>query len=135
MSKIILKNVRVSFPSLLQRAKFNEEETNYQATFILDKDTQIKLIEGIQNKIEKLTAKTFNCKNLEEHRVCLRDGDTFSYEPYANHMCIKASSKTQPIVDGNPLEGDYVNAIIQIWPQTKYGNRINAKLLYVSEIK
>ena len=134
-ARITLKNVRVHFPSLLQKAKFNGADTKYQVTLAINKDTQIKLIEEIQNEIEKLTEKNFHGKHLEEHRVCLRDGAIFSYAPYVNHMCIRASSNKQPIVEGNPLEGDYVNAVVQIFAQTRYGNRINAHLLYVSEMK
>ena len=40
MSKIMLPNVRLSFPSLFHKAVFDGKETKFEATFLIDKNEQ-----------------------------------------------------------------------------------------------
>ena len=41
--KYQLKNVRLSFPSLFHKAKFEGAETKYEATFLLDKEEHAEI--------------------------------------------------------------------------------------------
>jgi hypothetical protein len=147
MAKIILKNVRISFPSLFKKAVFNGEETGFEGTFLLDKETQADQIESIQAQIKELIKTNLKGAKLGPDKLCLRDGDLVEYDGYANHFSLKASSKKRPLVidrdksplvedDGRPYSGCYVNASIELWAQdNNYGKRINATLLGVQFFK
>ena len=53
MAKIQLKNVRLSFPSIFKRSEFNGEQGKFEATFLLNKETQSDQIAVIQNAIRR----------------------------------------------------------------------------------
>ncbi len=147
MSKIILKNVRISFPSLFKKATYNGKETGFEGTFLINKEDQADQVELIQAAIEDLTKTNLKGAKLQPDKICLRDGDLVDYEGYADHFSIKASSKKRPLVidrdksplveeDGCPYSGCYVNASIELWAQDNtYGKRINASLLAVQFFK
>ena len=52
MSKIILKDVRLSFPSLFHKAVFDGKETKFEATFLIDKAKNAAKIKEIKAAIE-----------------------------------------------------------------------------------
>ena len=145
MSKIKIKNARLSFPSLFRRAVFGGEEGKFEGTFLIDK--QDAVIKQIEAAIAAMTKDKFNGKALSADKLCLKDGDTIDYDGYAGHMSIKASANKRPLVVGTdraPLTEDdnklyagcYVNAVIELWPQdNQYGKRINANLLGVQFAK
>jgi hypothetical protein len=147
MSKIILKNVRISFPSLFKKATYNGEETGFEGTFLINKEDQADQAEAIQNAIKDLIKTNLKSAKLQPDKICLRDGDLVEYDGYADHFSIKASSKKRPLVidrdkaplveeDGRPYSGCYVNASIELWAQdNNYGKRINATLLAVQFFK
>ena len=59
-TKIQLKNVRLSFPSLFQRAQFNGEDGKYEATFLFskkDKKLKDKLDKAIAAKLKEANIK------------------------------------------------------------------------------
>tara|TARA_R110002126_G_scaffold86957_2_gene209719 strand:+ start:426 stop:938 length:513 start_codon:yes stop_codon:yes gene_type:complete len=138
MSKIKLTNVRLSFASVFKRANFNGEEGKFEATFLLNKETQADQIKQLQDAIDKAVAEA-NIKVPADKR-CLKDGDDFEYDGYAGHMAFKASNNKRPTVidrDRSPLveddnkcqSGDYVNVIVGIWVQNNtYGKRANGNL-------
>ena len=125
MGRIQLKAVRLSFPSLFERAVFQGEEGKYQATFLIPKaDTEtIKLIKSEMKKlIDEAKVK------VPSDKLCLTDGDEKDYEGYENHMALKASQNRRPTVvnrDRTPITenddiiypGCYVNAIVDFWLQ------------------
>ena len=140
MSKINLKSVRLSFPSLFQAASFNGESTGkYEATFVLDKKDHAKEISTIQAQIDTLMKETFKGR-IPADKICFKDGDESGREGFEGKMTIKASTKKRPLVidrDKSPITEDddkvyagcYVNAIISLWAQSNaYGKRINAQL-------
>jgi len=141
MAKIKLHNVRLSFPSIFRKAVFSGEETKYEATFLLDKDTQADKIAEIDKAIKAMIAENLKGAKLKADKICLKDGDEIEYAGYANHMSIKASNNKRPKVldrDKTPLTEDdnrlyagcYVNAVIELWAQNnQWGKRINANLL------
>lgn len=141
--KIKLTNVRLSFPSLFRKAVFNGEETKFEATFLINKDTQADQIKTLQDAINEKLKTDLKGAKLAADKICLKDGDTIDYDGYSGHMSIKASNAKRPMVidaDKSPLAEDdnklyagcYVNAIIELWAQNNnYGKRINANLLGV----
>ena len=44
MSKVTLKNVRLSFPSLFARSVFDGKEGKFEATFLLNKEEHAEAI-------------------------------------------------------------------------------------------
>jgi hypothetical protein len=151
MSKIQLKNVRLSYPSLFNKAVFEGNEGKYEATFIIPKDD-----EKIKAKLDKAIAealKEAKIKTPGEDKICLKDGDeaeTSDGEPieaYADSWTMKASSSKRPTViarDKTPVvesdevfyPGCYVNAVVDIWIQNnKFGKRVNANLYGVQFVE
>ena len=147
MAKIKLNNVRLSFPSIFRKAVFSGEETKFEATFLLDKDTQADKIAEIDKAVQAMIADNLKGAKLKADKICLKDGDDIEYDGYANHMSIKASNnkrpkaldrdKSQLTEDDNRLyAGCYVNAVIELWAQNnQWGKRINANLLGVQFFK
>lgn len=138
---IKLKNARLSFPSLFRKAVFNGEETKFEATFLIPKDSpQAK---EIRAEIDRLLKTELKGAKLGDDKICLKDGDDYEYSGYAGNFSIKASNDKRPLVidrdktplsedDNKPYAGCFVNANIEIWAQNNaYGKRINAKLLGV----
>lgn len=140
---IKLNNVRLSFPSLFQKAQFDGAETKYEATFLLDKVKHAAVIKEIQTAIKAKVDSDLKGAKVPANKLCLRDGDEVEYDGYSGHMTLKASTKKRPLVlnkdksplteeDGVVYSGCYVNAIIDLWAQNNnYGKRINATLLGV----
>lgn len=146
MAKIQLKNVRLSFPAIFKRASFNGEEGKFEATFLLNKETQADQIEKLEKAIDAAIAEA-KIKVPSDKR-CLKDGDDFDYDGYAGHMAFKASTTRRPTIidrdktplaedDANaPYAGCYVNAIVDIWIQNNsYGKRANGNLFGIQFLK
>lgn len=143
MSKITLKNVRLSFPSLFKRASFQGTEGKFEATFLLNKETHADSIKEIQEAIKAKIATDLKGAKLGADKICLKDGDEIDYDGYAGHFSIKGSNGKRPLIidrDKTPLTEDdnklyagcYVNAIVELWAQSNdFGKRINANLLGV----
>jgi len=143
MTKIILKDVRLSFPSLFHKAVFNGEETKFEATFLINKATHGPKIKEIKAEIDALIKENLKGAKIPPDKICLKDGDDIDYAGYAGNMSLKASSTKRPIVidrDKSPLTEDdnkfyagcYVNASLELWVQNnQYGKRINCNLLGV----
>lgn len=138
MSKIKLKNVRLSFPSLFRKSVFQGVETKFEATFLLDKTEHVEEIDAISKTIAEMLKE--NKTKLSPDKICLKDGDDVEYDGYAGMMTIKASNAKRPLVigkdktplaeeDGVIYSGCYVDAIVTLWFQDNgFGKRINATL-------
>jgi len=145
MAKLHLKNVRLSFPSLFKKAKFNDVETKYEATFLLNKETDAAQIKQIEEMIET-AIKEGNIKIPSDKR-CLRNGDESEYDGYEGCVSFKASSNKRPTVidrDKTPIveeddkiyAGCYVNAIVDVWVQNNsYGKRVNGNVYGIQFVK
>ena len=140
MSKIQLKNVRLSFPSLFQMGSFGGESTGkYEATFVLDKKEHAEVIKQIQTATDALMKEAFKGK-IASDKLCIKDGDELGRDEFVGKMTIKASTKKRPLVidrDKSPITEDdnivyagcFVNAIVTLWAQNnQFGKRINAQL-------
>ena len=146
MSKIHLKNVRLSFPHLFTKnTKFNPDGS-YEATFLISKKDEFtkKLLDSA---IAAAVADA-KIKMPKEDRVCLKDGDLVEYDGYAEHWSLKTKSNKRPTVidrdrtplveeDGKPYAGCYVNAIVDIWvhDNPKWGQRVLCNLYGVQFLK
>lgn len=147
MAKIKLENVRLSFPSLFKKAEFNGEATKFEATFLINKETQADTIKQLESAIDKAAHKHFKGKIPKALKFCLADGDEKDYDGYEGVMSIKAASNKRPTVigrdktplaeeDGVMYAGCYVNAIVDLWVQdNSWGKRINCNLLGVQFAK
>lgn len=142
MSKFKLSNVRLSFPAIFQKAIFDGNETKYEATLLIDKEKQAKLVDQVQSKIDAFIKEQFPTGAPKALKTtCFQDGDTKDYDGYANHMAFKGTSNSRitiidrdktPLVeaDGKPYAGSYVNAIVSLWLSVhpKGGTQVLANL-------
>ncbi|WP_419618367.1 ssDNA-binding protein [Thiolapillus sp.] len=151
MSKIVLKNVRLSYPELFTPGSFEGVSTGkYSATFMIPKTDEYKdLISKIGTTIKSLIAENGGVR-IASDRICFRDGDQSGKEDYEEHWTLRASTKkgrppqllkpsldlNDPITeaDGLLLAGCYVSASLRIWYQQNYGRRINAELLAIAYV-
>ena len=141
---IKLPRVRLSFPSLFQPTKFDENsKPKYCATFILDKVEHAATIKEMEKAIAKLLADNKVAK-MSPDRIALKDGDESDREENQGKYLIKASSDKRPLVidksksplteeDSVVYAGGYVNAIISLWYQNdpkhpEWGKKINGAL-------
>lgn len=156
---IKIKNVRLSYPNLFE-AKSGPEggEAKFNASFLLDKDTNAAEIGEMQEAILTVAKGQWGDSNVkwangklllnvkgkgQQIKTCLRDGSEKSETAGYGEgiMFFSASNKMQPpVVDKNPhikLEkgsprpyaGCYVNAAIRLWAQdNQFGKRVNAQL-------
>ena len=128
MSNVIkLQGVRLSFPSLFEKASFNGEEgKKYEATFLIPK-SNTKLRKLIDDEMARLAAEEKQ-KLPSEDKLCIRDGDNAEYDGYADHWSLKASCTGRPTTidrSRDPVTADddlfyagcYVNASIDLWFQ------------------
>jgi len=147
MAKISLKNVRLSFPSLFQKATFEGNETKYEATLLLDKDRHADVIKAIQAEMKSGIKEKLDGSKLGTDKLCLKDGEDSDYDGYGNAWSLKAANTKRPLIidrDKSPLTEDdnriysgcYVNASVELWYQKNaYGKRVNANLLGVQFYK
>lgn len=145
--KIVIKNARLSFPSLFQPEVYGGKSTGkFAATLILDKEEHKATIAAIKKAATDMMMAEFKAK-IPSNKVCLKDGDESGRPEYAGAFTLKAASEKRPTVidrdktplvkdDGRPYPGCYVNAIISLWAQDNdYGRRINANILGVQFFK
>ena len=149
MAKMMLKNVRLSFPSLFKRAVFDGVETKYEATFLVDKDKQSDTVDQINNAIDKFLAEKFDKKMPKGiKRTVFVDGDDKEYDGYENQMAFKGSNSKRPTVidrdktplteeDGVLYAGCYVNAVVDLWysDHPKGGKQVLGNVLGVQFVK
>jgi Protein of unknown function (DUF2815) len=145
--KIIIKNVRLAFPSLWKAtAPATGGEAAFSASFLLPPThPQFKELEAaiLATAKEKwgVKADVFLKALKSSDKTCLHNGDAKSdYDGFEGNFYISSRSKTRPTVidgdrtplteeDGKPYAGCYVDANIEIWAQdNNFGKRINAQL-------
>lgn len=153
MSKIELKNVRLSFPDLFVAKPFKPgDEPKFKATFLVPKNSaQIAEIEAAI--LEAATAKWGpKAKGIvagmrtNTNKFCFQDGDNATYEGYEGMMSLSAKNKARPLVvnrdrtplnqeDGKPYAGCYVNASIEFFTYDNSGKGISASLRWVQFLR
>ncbi|AUR82036.1 nucleic acid-binding, OB-fold protein [Vibrio phage 1.017.O._10N.286.55.C11] len=147
MSKFQLKNVRLSFPSLFKKAEFDGQATKFEATFLMEKDSeQAKMVQAEIDKFLKAKFPNGAPKSIK-HTVFV-DGDTKDYDGYEGMMAFKGSNNKRPTVidrDRTPLAeeddviyaGCYVNAIVDLWysDHPKGGKQVLGNVMGVQFVK
>lgn len=145
--RIMLKNVRASFPHLFEKDNFNK----YSCSFLIDRETQAKLVEQVESTIDDLTTNV--CKSqkaLADNKLPTKDGDDTGRDSEAGQLVLSAKVHSgRPVVmladkthvtdpEENPIyAGCYVNALVELWGQNhkEYGKRINCTLIAVQFAK
>lgn len=157
----MLKNVTLAFPSLFEKKVFGGGDDlskgKYEASFLIDKETQNDQYEKVKKAIQELMAE--NKKKVPSANWFLKDGDDVSYDGFEGKYSIKSSTKYKPTcvtkdklrvvadereaIDDNTIvapdmfyAGCVVNAKINLWIQDNaYGKKVNASLLGVQFVK
>lgn len=144
----MLKNVRLSFPSLFKTEQYAGEDTEkYAATFLIPK-SDTKTVASIEQACKQaLVEKYGEGKVPKGFKMPLVDGDDKEYQGYADHVCIKANTKKRPTLvnrdktpileeDGILYGGCYVNASIDVWVMdNSYGKKVLASLNAIQFVK
>lgn len=151
--RLMLRNVRLAFPSLFEPSTFGDGDPAYQATLIIaGDDPQIAAINKVIDAVakEKWGAKAdATLKALRSTgKVALKSGDEKSqYDGFEGNWFMQPRNKTRPTVvdgqrqplnerDGRIYAGCYVNASIELWAQdNQYGKRVNATLRGVQFVR
>ena len=133
-----LKNVRLSFPSVFETAKYQGSDLGkYEATFLIKKDSAVAT--KVQAAIKKAGSDELG-KDWSKAKLCLMDGDDKDYDGYEGCWALKASTKKRPVLvdrDKSPLTEDddvlyagcYVNAFVSVYAfANNYGKFVMAQL-------
>lgn len=143
-TKVLLTNVRLSYPALFEPRGFEGQEPKYSASLVIPKDDKESL------KVIKQAIENAKAKSLEEGKwkgklpsnlkTPVRDGDTEREDDdvYANSYFINANSKYAPAVVGKEKDratgkaialgeddvyaGCYVNVTINFYGYSAAGN-------------
>lgn len=145
--KVLLKNVRLSFPSLFTTEVYGGADTEkYAATFLISKSDK-KTIQTIEDACQQALKEKYGDKIPKGFKLPLVDGDDKEYDGYTNHFSIKATTKKRPTLvnrdktpiveeDGIIYAGCYVNASIDIWVMdNSYGKKVLASLNAIQFVK
>lgn len=146
IGRIMLMDVRLSFPSLFKPAAFKPGDAEkFKATLLVPKGNpqaaQVEKIilavlkEKYPNKAEAILKSIRNNPN----KFCWQDGDSKSYEGYQGMMALSAKSSTRPTVldgqrapvtesDGIVYAGCYVNASVDLFVYDNSGTGVSAGL-------
>jgi hypothetical protein len=140
-SRLVLKDVRIVYPHLFQKNTYLNQETAYDAWFLISKDDK-EQVNKVLNRIATMQ-KEANVKVLPD-KICFKDGDLDDKDYSFNHWVLKVSSKKNPPivlhaskreateVDNPVYGGCYVNVSFDLWLQNnQYGKRINGNLFAV----
>ena len=156
--RIMLLNVRLSFPALFEAEAFKPgDEPKYKATFLVDKKSpQIAEVNAailaVLRESPKVGPKKADAmlKQISgnPNKFCWQDGDNAAYDGYAGMMSLSAKSKesARPTVlnsdktpltarDGKPYAGCYVNASVDIYVYESSGIGITAQLRGVQFVR
>lgn len=156
--KLVLKNVRVAFPTLFEAKTVNGEgEPRFSATFIIPPTDP--LVKEIAAAIQETAKAKWGEKAgavlqdlVAKGRVCFSklpktNSSGEVYDGFEGNTWLSASNKTRPLIldrdksqltaaDGRPYGGCYVNASIELWAQdNNFGRRINASLKGVQFVR
>jgi len=145
--KLLLKNVRLSFPSLFKTEQYAGEDTGkFAATFLIPK-SDVKAVKAIEDACAAALKEKFGDKIPKGFKLPIQDGDEREYQGYADHVCIKASTKKRPTLvnrdktpiveeDGILYGGCYVNASLDVWVMdNSYGKKVLASLNAIQFVK
>jgi len=138
---VMLKGVRVNFPYLFKKNKFEK----YGAVLMLENETDVKRVQKvIADKIKH----DFKGKGIPADKICLKNGDDSGNDAYEGLHFLNTNASTRPKVlnakadvitdaeEDKIYSGCYVNAKVSVWAQNNdYGKRINCELIAIQFAK
>jgi len=137
--KVIIKNVRLSFPSLFQHEVYAGESTEkYAATFLIPKSDKAT-VNAIEHACKQALTDKYGDKIPKGFKMPIVDGSEKEFIGEDN-VSIKATTKKRPQLinrDKSPIHEDdsilyagcYVNASIDVWVMdNSYGKKILCSL-------
>ena len=148
---ILIENVRIGYTALAAPQAFNNEDKpdakkKYQAALMLESavEREAKIRDWLLALCQH-TASESKLGRLAPDRFCLRDGSYGNDDSMQGFWLFNAAEETrpgilnsmaEPLADGGAiLDGDYVNAVVALWPQdNSYGKRVNANLRGVQQL-
>jgi hypothetical protein len=151
--KIMLKNVRLSFPALFKAEAFKPgDEPRFKATLLIPegsaqaKQVEAAAIAALEEKFPKKGATIYKQVFGNNNKCNISDGNLAEYDGYAGMIAVSAKSKTRPLVidadktplaesDGKPYAGCYVNAQIEFFGYDNSGKGVSATLKGVQFVR
>ena len=154
-AKVLLKNVRLSYPALWKAKAFGGKggnnngtsEPKFQANFLMEKDDGLgaKNIAKLEDAIDHVKKAKWpkGAPKLAAAKICLKDSEDMEEmsDGYEGCMYVSTSNAKKPRVldsdgldvnegdDEAPYAGCFVDAIVRVWAQdNEYGKRINCSL-------
>lgn len=148
--KLILQDVRLAFPNIWTAKPFPGQKdavAKFNCSLLFPQDhpafkaTMAAIVEVAKEGWPKdWESQLANIKG-NSNKMCFVNGDTKSkFDGFAGNYVLSAGNKIRPTVldkdksplveaDGKPYGGCYVNAIVDIWCQTKQYPGIRATLM------
>lgn len=156
VGRMMLKNVRLAFPSLFEPTTVaGEGKPRFSAVLLLQADHP--QLDEINAKIDAVARDKWKDKAnailvglRKTDKVALHDGDTKAqYDGFPGNFFVNAASQENAaptVVDtdrsplsarsGRPYAGCYVNASLEFWAQdNQYGKRVNCTLRGVQFVR
>lgn len=153
VGRIMLKNVRLSFPGLFTAEAFKPgDDPKFKATFLIPKDdpqvkaVEAKILAALKEKYPSKADALLKSIRNNPNKFCFQDGDTKSYDGYEGMMALSAKSKSRPTVidadrtplveaDGKPYAGCYVNASVDFFAYDSSGVGVSASVRGVQFVR
>lgn len=151
--KIILKDVRLSFPDLFVPKPFSEgDPPRFSATFLIPKgspqfkEIEKKILATLEEKWPNKGQAILNQIKTNANKCCWQDGDLKDYDGYEGMMSLSAHNKVRPTVlnrdksplveaDGKPYAGCYVDAIVELFGYDNTGKGLGASVTGVRFVR
>ena len=153
MAKVVLKNVRLSFPAIWKPEQYmGQGEPRYKASFLFEptsdsaKAVNAAIMEAAKEAYGDKAKMVLDAIKGSPKEFPLSKGDLKDYEGYAGMLVLSSANKMRPDIrdrdktpltqqDGRPYAGCYVNAVVDIWAQVKNGKAIRCKLLGIQFVR
>jgi hypothetical protein len=143
--EVKLKNVRLAFGDIFTPSDFQGDGNfKFRATLLIPKNSEAHkqisaAIKQVASDFWKDKAEKTLAAAKAGDNICLRDGDLKDYDGFEGMMALTATNKARPTIvdkdrsplvaeDGKPYNGCYVNAIVDVFAYSKYGNQVNCSL-------
>lgn len=139
MARVLLKNVRLSFPVLFEPEQFDGQgKARYSAAFLVEPDSEndAAINAAIQEVAEKAWGKKaeplLKAYRGSSNKFCYTDGSLKEYDGYEGNFCLAAHRNEEAgppkvvdkdkselsVTSGKPYAGCYVNGIVDFWAQS-----------------
>lgn len=147
MNDLVIKNARLSFPSLWAPSAFDANAAKkYSAILLLDKKDDAAAIATLTQLTEALAQEKWGQAKLPKNFYwSLQDGDESDRAEYEGKYLVKANNKKRPPIidkdlsllveeDGRPYAGCYVNAKVRFYAWAN-GNSFNGVLCSLEAVQ